>query len=117
MSSAPSHTGFYNQYRLDAGSPADFGTSQWQERSDISWSYVFFSVSSALFLNVEVLVKVLMPAEHGGWWDGAHFASHFIIYLTNWTQCLLAHSAMVSAGLALEHVYRVRKGQWVRSGQ
>ena len=49
---------FYGQYDLAVGHPADFCTSQWQDASAISWWYVTFSCFSALYLNVEIIVKV-----------------------------------------------------------
>ncbi|XP_043247576.1 uncharacterized protein LOC122394634 [Amphibalanus amphitrite] len=102
---------FYGQYGLSVGTPSDFGTSQWQDPAAVSWWYVAFSCVSALYLNVEIGVKLLIPVEYGGWWDGAHHASHFFIYLTNWTQLLVAANSTAAATLALEHALRVGRGR------
>ena len=54
---------FYSQYDLAVGTPTDFATSQWQRPSAISWWYVAFSCLSALYLNVEIVVKVSEETE------------------------------------------------------
>ena len=55
--------------------------------------------------------QLLTPVDHGGWWDGAHHASLFFIYLTTWTQVLTVANSSLAAALALEHVLRVKRGQ------